>query len=471
MPYNGGGSLPHGIATRHTIPREPSGDSKFEPRASKSSKSFLLLHHHPLVIVIVAAAAAITSPSSFTPLPSSFVPAAALVLAATLRCPRRHPPSSSPPPSLMFAGRPHILNREEEEEESWLRSSNARRSGLPHINNSNCRCSARPSLASPPPTFSHTALPTSTAFAVAGSPGSSASPKPLHSSSTSSPFLNHAAQLTAAQAPFLSSALADADARCRELTVAQGRATRAEHLLASVQGLPSRASPDPNVDGEKVNGERERENDMKAEPKALESAAKVVLDAEARAERAERSHADLAESLQSLCAQFTKVERYEHAGSLVPPTRAPLLRPSSTASHAPIPVTRPPHLSRARIFSTNDDETLTLPSLPLPHAIGAPSSGSSMLTGPSTHPAPPASSTSLRAILPRSVSTSRLRRTLYSIWLPDTDTDKDWVTCGKAPNRARLSTRFRFPTAIRHEALDVRCGRHSSLFHAAHAHD
>ncbi|KAH8104897.1 hypothetical protein DFH11DRAFT_1749081 [Phellopilus nigrolimitatus] len=261
-------------------------------------------------------------------------------------------------------------------------------------------------------------------------------------------------------APFLSSALADADARCRELTVAQGRATRAEHLLASVQGLPSRASPDPNVDGEKVNGERERENDMKAEPKALESAAKVVLDAEARAERAERSHADLAESLQSLCAQFTKVERYEHAGSLVPPTRAPLLRPSSTASHAPIPVTRPPHLSRARIFSTNDDETLTLPSLPLPHAIGAPSSGSSMLTGPSTHPAPPASSTSLRAILPRSVSTSRLRRTLYSIWLPDTDTDKDWVTCGKAPNRARLSTRFRFPTAIRHEALDVRCGRH-----------
>ncbi|KAH8104228.1 hypothetical protein DFH11DRAFT_1883678 [Phellopilus nigrolimitatus] len=93
-------------------------------------------------------------------------------------------------------------------------------------------------------------------------------------------------QLTAAQSPsqlalLLSSTLADADALCRELTVTQGRA-------------PSGA-----------NGEREREKDMKAESKVLESA-KAVLDTEARAERAERSHADLAELLQSLCAQFTK---------------------------------------------------------------------------------------------------------------------------------------------------------------------
>ncbi|KAH8099679.1 hypothetical protein DFH11DRAFT_851178 [Phellopilus nigrolimitatus] len=61
---------------------------------------------------------------------------------------------------------------------------------------------SKPALASPPPTLSHTALPASTASAIAGSPGSSASPKPLHSNSTSSPLLNHAAQLTAAQAPF-----------------------------------------------------------------------------------------------------------------------------------------------------------------------------------------------------------------------------------------------------------------------------
>ncbi|KAH8104445.1 hypothetical protein DFH11DRAFT_122013 [Phellopilus nigrolimitatus] len=57
-------------------------------------------------------------------------------------------------------------------------------------------------LASPSPTLSHTALPTSTVSVIAGSRGSSASPKPLHSNSTSSPLLNHAAQLAAAQAPF-----------------------------------------------------------------------------------------------------------------------------------------------------------------------------------------------------------------------------------------------------------------------------
>ncbi|KAH8106591.1 hypothetical protein DFH11DRAFT_1882528 [Phellopilus nigrolimitatus] len=138
--------------------------------------------------------------------------------------------------------------------------------------------------------FSHTASPTSTASAIAGGPGSSASPKPLHSNSTSSPLLNHAAQLTAAQAPsqlalLLSSALADADALRRELTVAQSRATRAERLLASIQGLPSRASPGPNVDAEKTNGEREREKDVKAESKVPDSAVKAVPDAEARGAR------------------------------------------------------------------------------------------------------------------------------------------------------------------------------------------
>ncbi|KAH8105693.1 hypothetical protein DFH11DRAFT_1733203 [Phellopilus nigrolimitatus] len=48
---------------------------------------------------------------------------------------------------------------------------------------------SKPALASPPPTLSHTALPTSTASAIASSPGSSASPKLLHSNSTSSPLL------------------------------------------------------------------------------------------------------------------------------------------------------------------------------------------------------------------------------------------------------------------------------------------
>ncbi|KAH8109813.1 hypothetical protein DFH11DRAFT_1809661 [Phellopilus nigrolimitatus] len=328
-----------------------------------SLPSLLLLHHHPHVIIIVVAAAATTSSSSFTPppLPSSPLPLSSSpppsdVLAATLPRPRRHPPSSSPPPSLM------------------------------------------PSLASPPPTLSHTALPTSTASAIAGSPGSSASPKPLHSNSTSSPLLNHAAQLTAAQAPsqlalLLLSALADADALRRELSVAQSRATRAERLLASVQGLPSRASPDPNVDGEKTNGEREREKDVKAGSKVPESAVKAVLDAEARAEHAERVHADLAASLQSLCAQFTEVDRYEHACSLrSADARTTFVRLLSTASHVPVAYPSYPIVASSEsphFQHEQKDDTLSLSSLSLPHTISASPSGSSMLTGPGAHPARP----------------------------------------------------------------------------------
>ncbi|KAH8103672.1 hypothetical protein DFH11DRAFT_259586 [Phellopilus nigrolimitatus] len=230
---------------------------------------------------------------------------------------------------------------------------------------------SKPALASPPPMFSHTALPTSTASAIAGGPGSSASPKPLHSNSTSSPLLNHAAQFIAAQAPFqlallLSSALADADTLRHELTVAQSRATRAERLLVSVQDLPSRDSPDPNVDEEKTNGEREREKDVKAESQVPESAVKAVLDAEARAERA---HVDLAASLQSLCA----VHRGQTVRACV---LAPLRRRARASSQrrrtSPwlTPVTRPSHLPRARIFSTNKGTT---PSACLPFPCRTPS--------------------------------------------------------------------------------------------------
>ncbi|KAH8099673.1 hypothetical protein DFH11DRAFT_851080 [Phellopilus nigrolimitatus] len=223
---------------------------------------------------------------------------------------------------------------------------------------------SKPALASPPPppTFSHTALPTSTASAIAGSPGSSASPKPLHSNSTSSPLLNHAAQLTAAQAPsqlalLLSSALADVDALRRELTVAQSRATRAERLLVSVQGLSSRDSPDP--DEEKTNGEREREKDVKAESQVPESAVKAVLDAEARAER------PFACSSPSSNGTSTRARSD-------PLTRAPLLRASSRQRRTSpwlTPVTRPPPLPRARIFSTNKGTT---PSACLPFPCRTP---------------------------------------------------------------------------------------------------
>ncbi|KAH8109695.1 hypothetical protein DFH11DRAFT_916633 [Phellopilus nigrolimitatus] len=142
----------------------------------------------------------------------------------------------------------------------------------------------------------------STVSVIAGSRGSFASPKPLHSNSTSSPFLNHAAQLAAARAPFqlallLSSALADADALRRELTVAQSHATRAERFLASVQGLPSRVPP-----AQMWTEKREREKDVKAESKVPGSVVEAVSDAEARADRAECAHVDIAASLQSVCA-------------------------------------------------------------------------------------------------------------------------------------------------------------------------
>ncbi|KAH8113785.1 hypothetical protein DFH11DRAFT_1878049 [Phellopilus nigrolimitatus] len=229
------------------------------------------------------------------------------------------------------------------------------------------------------------ALPTSTASAITGRPGSSASPKPLHPSSTSSLLLNHAAQLTAAQAPsqlalLLFSALADADALRRELTVAQSRATRTERLLAEDQWR------------------EEREKNVKAESKVPGSAMKAVPDTEARTDRAECAHVDLAASLQSLCSQFTEVERYEHACSLrSADARAAFARLLSTASHAPMAYPGYPTAASSEsphFQHEQRDDALSLPSLPLPHAISAPSSGSSMLTGPGAHPAPPASSTS-----------------------------------------------------------------------------
>ncbi|KAH8110351.1 hypothetical protein DFH11DRAFT_1730274 [Phellopilus nigrolimitatus] len=139
------------------------------------------------------------------------------------------------------------------------------------------------------------------------------------------PLLNHVAQLTAAQTPsqlalLLSSALADADALRRELTVAQSRATSTKRLLASVQGFHSSAPPGPNF----------------------------------------------------LCAQFTEVERYEHACSLRSTDARTAFARLSTASHAPVAnpsyptaaCTASPHFQHEQM-----DDTLSLPSLPLPHAI------------------------------------------------------------------------------------------------------
>ncbi|KAH8105678.1 hypothetical protein DFH11DRAFT_1287692 [Phellopilus nigrolimitatus] len=111
------------------------------------------------------------------------------------------------------------------------------------------------------------------------------------------------------------------------------------------------------------------------------------------------AHAALAASLQSLCAQFTELERYEHACSLrsadARTTFACLL---STASHVPVAYPSYPTVASSEsphFQHEQKDDTVSLPSLPLPHAAGAPPSGNSMLTGPGAHPVPSASSTSL----------------------------------------------------------------------------
>ncbi|KAH8120300.1 hypothetical protein DFH11DRAFT_1739466 [Phellopilus nigrolimitatus] len=182
----------------------------------------------------------------------------------------------------------------------------------------------------------------------------------------------------------LSSTLADADAR--ELTVAQSRATRAECLLAPVQGLPSRASPDPNVDGEKTNGEREREKDVKAESKVPESAVKAVLDAEARAEHAERAHADLAASLQSLCAQFTEVDRHTSrattSSTSLRYSRALPAPHASGASSALYPAPGHGHeqgSGHLRRSSQQSASSHSLPLPPLPSATGLSMSGAGVV--------------------------------------------------------------------------------------------
>ncbi|KAH8103715.1 hypothetical protein DFH11DRAFT_1884036 [Phellopilus nigrolimitatus] len=192
-------------------------------------------------------------PFSSSPPPSDVLAATSLVLAAT--------------PSLMFAARPHTLNREENK--AGLEARERKAIALAAYQQQQLQMQ-RQAVSS---------VPASDVLAY----GFTHLNSPLHPSSTSSLLLNHAAQLTAAQAPsqlalLLSSALADAVALRRELTRSLG----------------------PNVDGEKTSGEREREKNVKAESKVPGSAMKAVPDAEAHADRAECAHVDLAASLQSL---------------------------------------------------------------------------------------------------------------------------------------------------------------------------
>ncbi|KAH8113722.1 hypothetical protein DFH11DRAFT_1544928 [Phellopilus nigrolimitatus] len=183
-------------------------------------------------------------------------------------------------------------------------------------------------------------------------------------------LLNHAAQLTAAQAPsqlvlLLSSALADAGTLRRELTVAQSRATRAERLLASVQGLSFQRSPWPKC-GRKEGQWRERNGEGRdCGVQSPREHCEGRPDAEARANRAE-----------CLCTQFIVVKRYEHACSLrSADARTAFARLLSTASHVPVAYPSYPTATSTespQFQHEHRNDALNMPSLPLPHAIGAP---------------------------------------------------------------------------------------------------
>ncbi|KAH8100447.1 hypothetical protein DFH11DRAFT_1751848 [Phellopilus nigrolimitatus] len=190
------------------------------------------------------------------------------------------------------------------------------------------------------------------------------------------PLLNHVAQLTAAQTPsqlalLLSSALADADALRRELTVAQSRATSTKCLLASVQGFHSSASPGPIVDGEKASGEREKENGVKVESRVPESTVKAVPTLRhARTVLSVSARRSNGTSTRVLTPLRRRAHRF-----CAPPLDG-IAHPVAYPLYPTVASSESPHELR--------NDTLILPSLPLPHAIGALSSGSSMLTGPGT---------------------------------------------------------------------------------------
>ncbi|KAH8103659.1 hypothetical protein DFH11DRAFT_259461 [Phellopilus nigrolimitatus] len=199
---------------------------------------------------------------------------------------------------------------------------------------------SKPALASPPPTLSHTALPASTASAIAGSPGSSASPKPLHSNSTSSPLLNHAAQLTAAQAPSQLALLLSPRLQMRTHSVANLPSRRAAPLAPSAFWHRSKACL-LALPRQMWTEKREREKVVKEVSKVPGSAVKAVPDAEARADRAECAHVDLAASLQSVRSS-QRLNGTSTCARAAPPMRTPLLRASSRRRRTPpwrIPVT------------------------------------------------------------------------------------------------------------------------------------
>lgn len=106
----------------------------------------------------------------------------------------------------------------------------------------------------------------------------STSPSNRNNLSNNNDYVSNTAseQAPAQLALLLSQALADADALRRELVSERKRVARAERLLAALQAPPSPNSASTSTDA--------RNNDGRLP----ESAAKAILDAETRAEKAER---------------------------------------------------------------------------------------------------------------------------------------------------------------------------------------
>ncbi|KAL5488364.1 hypothetical protein ACEPAI_6472 [Sanghuangporus weigelae] len=223
---------------------------------------------------------------------------------------------------------------------------------------------------------------------------SSTSPNNRKNSINNDYVSNTASEQAPAQlALLLSQALADADALRRELASEKKRVARAERLLAALQAPSSPNSASTSTDARNSDG------------RLHESAAKAILDAETRAEKAERARDDAIHALASLTASFAELERYEAAcvlrASDARGAYSRLLTSLSTAHPLPQPS------SGVSNNSPRDEPRLNLPRVPAPLPSLPPVTH---LPGPSFSlappPAPPQSSRYGRSLQTHSTFTS-----------------------------------------------------------------
>ncbi|KAL5536179.1 hypothetical protein ACEPAF_4284 [Sanghuangporus sanghuang] len=157
-----------------------------------------------------------------------------------------------------------------------------------------------------------------------------------NNSSTSSPTTTPG-RAPAQLALLLSNALADVDALKGALADEKRRTSRAERLLQIFHP-----------------------NDLSMNEQTSDGAMKAILDAEARADRAERERDDALHALHSLSNHFAELERYESSLSL----RASDARSAFTRLLAGITASHPPPASSPIL--SGSPPALSLPTLPPP---------------------------------------------------------------------------------------------------------